>query len=93
MQTSRTYMKQSAHNTEMVTAGCMSGETVSLFVCTHLKGAHECLVYTHHGSSIVKLPTVVWCRKYCYKLPLSEELIAVFYNLQQRIQDPLWSVD
>lgn len=48
----------------------------------YLEGTHEGLVHAHHGSSIVKLSTVVGCREYCYKLPLGKELIAILNNLQ-----------
>ena len=48
----------------------------------HLERAHEGLIYTHHGSSIVKLSTVVGRREYCHKLSLGKELVAIFYHLQ-----------
>lgn len=49
----------------------------------YLEGTHESLIYTHHSSSVIKLPTVVWRRKYCYKLPLGKELIPILNNLQR----------
>ena len=51
---------------------------------THLEGAHQCLVHTHHGSSIVKLPTVVGSREEGHQLTLGKELVAILYHLMMR---------
>jgi hypothetical protein len=48
---------------------------------TDLEGAHECLIYAHHGSGILKLPAIVRSRENCDKLTLGKELIPLLHNL------------
>lgn len=48
----------------------------------YLKRAHEGLVHAHHGTSIVKLPTIVRRWEQSDELPLSEKFIAVLNDLQ-----------
>ena len=52
--------------------------------CVYLEGAHERLIHTHHGTSIVKLPTIVWGRKQSHQLPFSKELITILHHLKQQ---------
>ena len=47
----------------------------------NLKGTHQSVIHSHHGSSIVKLSTVVWSGEYSYQFTVSEELITIFDNL------------
>ena len=47
----------------------------------YLEGAHQSLINTHHGTSVVKLATVVRSREQRHELALGKELIAVFYHL------------
>lgn len=53
---------------------------------THLEGAHERLVHTHHGTGIVKLPTIVRSREEGDELPLCEKLITIFHHLRTEIR-------
>lgn len=48
---------------------------------TNLEGTHESLVHAHHGSSVIKLSTVVGCREEGDQLPLGKELISILHNL------------
>ena len=52
--------------------------------CVYLEGAHERLIHTHHGTSVVKLPTIVWGRKQSHQLPFSKELITILHHLKQQ---------
>ena len=54
---------------------------------TDLKGAHESLVDTHHGTGVVELTTVVRCREQSHQLALGKELIAVFNHLSDSHTD------
>lgn len=47
----------------------------------NLEWTCEGIVNAHHSTSIVKLATVVGCRKYGYKLTLCKEFITIFHNL------------
>lgn len=47
----------------------------------YLEGAHQCLIYTHHGTSVIEFSTVVRGWEYCYELAVSEKLISIFNNL------------
>lgn len=53
---------------------------------THLEGAHERLVHTHHGTGVVKLPTIVRSREEGDELPLREKLITIFHHLRTEIR-------
>lgn len=53
----------------------------------YLKRAHESLIHTHHGTSIVKFPTIVGCREQGDQLSLCKKLIAILNNLQVREQE------
>lgn len=57
-----------------------------------LEGAHEGLVHTHHGTSIVKLATVVGGREECHQLPFGKELVAIFYNLVKDRNGLAWKL-
>mmetsp|Transcript_11461 Transcript_11461/g.20687 ORF Transcript_11461/g.20687 Transcript_11461/m.20687 type:complete len:342 (+) Transcript_11461:1304-2329(+) len=46
-----------------------------------LEGAHQGLIDTHHGPTVVKLPTVVGRGEDGDQLPLREELVSIFNNL------------
>lgn len=46
-----------------------------------LKGTEERLVDAHHCASVIKLATVVWCRKECDELAFGKELVPVFNDL------------
>jgi len=48
-----------------------------------LKGAHKCLIHTHHGTSIVKLPTVVGGREQGHQLPLGKEFVSILHHLNR----------
>ena len=52
---------------------------------THLEGAHERLVYAHHGSGVIKLATVVRSGEQRDQLSFSEELIAILHHLRRRV--------
>lgn len=56
-------------------------ESLGMHEAAHLKRAHEGLVHTHHGSSVVKLPAIVRCRKQRHQLSLCKKFIAVLNNL------------
>lgn len=48
---------------------------------SYLEGAHQGFIHAHHATCIVKLPTVVGSWEQGHQLPLSKELITVFYHL------------
>ncbi len=52
-------------------------------VPTYLERTHEGLVYAHHGSRVVKLPTVVWGREQGHQLSLRKELVSILDNLHR----------
>lgn len=54
--------------------------------CAHLEWTHECLIYTHHCTSIVKFSAVVWGWKQRHQLPLCKELIAVLNHLKTNMK-------
>ena len=54
---------------------------------TDLKGAHESLIDTHHGTGVVELTAVVRCREQSHQLALGKELIAVFNHLSDSHTD------
>jgi len=47
----------------------------------YLERAQQALIYAHHGSGIVELPTVIRCAKQGDELTLREELISVLHHL------------
>merc|ERR1719341_663188 len=47
----------------------------------NLETAHQGLVHRHHGTSIVKLATVVWSREECDQLALCKELVTILNYL------------
>lgn len=49
---------------------------------TNLEGAEKCLIYTHHGTSIVEFTTVVGGRKECHQMSLRKEFVSVFDDLR-----------
>ena len=48
---------------------------------TYLEGAHERFINAHHSTSVVEFTAVIWRRKKCDELTLSEEFVPVFNNL------------
>lgn len=50
----------------------------------YLKGTHESLVDAHHGTRVVKLPTVIGGGKQSYQLPFCKELVAIFDHLESK---------
>lgn len=51
---------------------------------TYLERAHEGLIHTHHGTSVVKLPTIVRRWEQSDELPLRKKFIAILNNLRVR---------
>ncbi|RUS73241.1 hypothetical protein EGW08_019000 [Elysia chlorotica] len=49
---------------------------------SYLEGTHERVIHRHHATCIVKLSTVIGCRKQRDQLALGEKLITIFNNLQ-----------
>ncbi len=57
---------------------------VSFFLFTwlqYLERTHQRFVYTHDCSRIIKLSTVIWRTKDCYKLSFCKKLIPLFNHL------------
>jgi hypothetical protein len=48
---------------------------------THLEGAEQALINTHHGTGVVKLAAVVRSAEQRDELALREELVAILDNL------------
>merc|ERR1719507_2590495 len=57
------------------------GEFLLVSRFQNLETAHQGLVHRHHGTSIVKLATVVWSREECDQLALCKELITILNYL------------
>lgn len=70
----------------MTCDGFWSWISFLLFSIKYLEGAHEGFVHAHHAAGIVKLSAVVGSREQRHQLPLSEELIAIFYHLGVQTQ-------
>jgi len=47
----------------------------------NLERAHQCIIYGHHCTGIIKFPTIVWCRKYGHQFSPCKEFISILYNL------------
>ena len=54
---------------------------------TRLEGAHERVVYAHHGPRVVELPAVVGRREQSYQVAPRKELVPVLNDLVG--QDPV----
>lgn len=64
--------------TESQSAGGLSQVWVS---SSYLEGTHEGFIHTHHAAGVVELPAVVGSWEQSHQLPLSKELITIFYHL------------
>lgn len=84
-------------NAEPVTAS-PDGWVLTRYVIwlgVYLEGTHECLVHAHHGSSVIKLSTIVRSWEKSNQLSLGKELISILNNLYKEINmsmyDCLWN--
>jgi hypothetical protein len=50
---------------------------------SYLERAQQTLIYTHHGTCVVKFATVVRCTKQRNQLPLGEEFVTVLHHLMR----------